>query len=65
MRYTYAYLRDYFSERGLILEKVARGYQITNGRRIERYDTLEEVRERAATGSVIRSKYEREQESGQ
>lgn len=55
-RYTYAYLRDYFSARGLTLEKLphggdylaSRGYTLTNGKRVERFGNLKEVAERAA-----------------
>lgn len=45
--YTFAFLRDYFSARGLTLSRVTGGYLLTNGRRRETFDSLKKVADAA------------------
>lgn len=57
-RYTYTFLRDYFSAQGFMLVRRCKGYaegqgwnyRLTNGARNEYFGNLEEVRIRAGLG---------------
>jgi hypothetical protein len=57
MRYTYAFLRDYFSARGLTLSRSRSGrqlvYRLTNGVRSESFVGLSAVALRAACGQGV------------
>lgn len=46
-QYTFTYLRDYFSARGLTLSRIPGGYTLTNRLRTESYTNLREVNSRA------------------
>jgi len=52
--YTFAFLRDYFSARGLTLTRREKGagcrYTLTNGVWLEHFANLQDVTERATTG---------------
>lgn len=52
-QYTFTYLRDYFSARGLMLTRShPKGYTLSNGRRIEFYGNMREVNTRARCGDT-------------
>lgn len=51
MRYTFAFLRDYFSARGLLLGKIPGGYYLSReGEILETFKNLREVTARAGRG---------------